>query len=71
MATRFTASDIVPSMFSFVGGSDPASYDRANGAGKLNELPVNQSEVRTRAASDVENTSVEALVVGALAWLSA
>jgi hippurate hydrolase len=61
----------VPSVFWFVGGSDPASYAKAKEAGRLNELPVNHSPQFAPVIHPTLRTGVEALVVGSLAWLSA
>lgn len=61
----------VPSVFWFVGGNDPQSYTRAKAAGKLNDLPVNHSPKFAPVVHPTLETGVEALVVGALAWLDA
>ena len=61
----------VPSVFWFVGGNDPKIYAKAKEAGKLNELPVNHSPQFAPVLHPTLETGVEALVVGALAWLSA
>ena len=58
-------------MFWFVGGSDPKTYAAAKAAGKLNELPVNHSPLFAPVLHPTMETGVEALVVGALAWLDA
>src|SRR6201996_1147444 len=60
----------VPSVFWFVGGNDPQSYAKAKAAGKLNELPVNHSPKFAPVLHPTLETGVEALVVGALAWLA-
>lgn len=59
-----------PSVFWFVGGNDPTIYAKAKTAGKLNELPVNHSPQFAPVLHPTLETGVEALVVGALAWLS-
>lgn len=59
----------VPSVFWFVGGNDPEVYAKAKTAGKLNELPVNHSPKFAPILHPTLETGVEALVVGALAWL--
>jgi hippurate hydrolase len=59
-----------PSVFWFVGGNDPENYAKAKAAGKLNELPVNHSPKFAPVLHPTLETGVEALVVGALAWLS-
>jgi hippurate hydrolase len=61
----------VPSVFWFVGGNDPATYAKAKATGKLNELPVNHSPQFAPVLHPTLETGVEALVVGALAWLDA
>ena len=61
----------VPSVFWFVGGTDPASYAKAEEAGRLNELPVNHSPHFAPVIHPTLRTGIEALVVGSLAWLSA
>jgi hippurate hydrolase len=60
----------VPSVFWFVGGTDPGTYARAREAGCLNELPVNHSPQFAPVIHPTLRTGVEALVVGSLAWLS-
>ncbi len=60
----------VPSVYWFVGGSDPATYAMAKQAGKLNELPTNHSPFFAPVLHPTLETGVEALVVGAYAWLA-
>ncbi len=60
----------VPSVFWFVGGNDPALYANAKAEGKLNELPVNHSPKFAPVLHPTLETGIEALVVGALAWLA-
>lgn len=57
-----------PSVFWFVGGTDPQSYAQAKAAGKLNDLPVNHSPKFAPVLHPTLETGIEALVVGALAW---
>jgi hippurate hydrolase len=59
----------VPSVFWFVGSNDPDSYAKARAAGKLNELPVNHSPKFAPVLHPTLETGIEALVVGAMAWL--
>src|SRR5512142_2612947 len=59
-----------PSVFWFVGGNDREAYDKAEKAGKLNELPVNHSPHFAPVLHPTLKTGVEAMVVAALAWLS-
>jgi amidohydrolase len=61
----------VPSVFRFIGGNDPKIYATAKAAGKLNELAVNHSPQFAPVLHPTMETGVEALVVGALAWLGA
>lgn len=61
----------IPSVFWFVGGTDPALYAKAKAAGRLNELPVNHSPKFAPVLHPTIETGVEAMVVGALAWLAA
>jgi amidohydrolase len=67
----FSTAWQVPSVFWFVGGTDPASYARAKAAGELNRLPVNHSPEFAPVLHPTLETGVEAMVVGALAWLGA
>src|SRR3546814_1126942 len=60
-----------PSVFWFVGGNDPEAYAKAMAAGKLHELPVNHSPRFAPILHPTLETGVEAMVVGALAWLGA
>jgi len=60
----------VPSVFWFVGGTDPQSYAKAKEANKINELPVNHSPKFAPVLHPTLQTGVEALVVAARAWLS-
>lgn len=58
-----------PSVFWFVGGSDPEAYEKAKAEGKLNELPVNHSPLFAPVLHPTLETGIEALIVGTLAWL--
>jgi metal-dependent amidase/aminoacylase/carboxypeptidase family protein len=59
----------VPSVFWFVGGTDPQTYAKAKEANKINELPVNHSPKFAPVLHPTLQTGVEALVVAARAWL--
>jgi hippurate hydrolase len=59
-----------PSVFWFVGGTDPALYAKARQANRLNELPVNHSPLFAPVLHPTLRTGVEALVVATRAWLS-
>ena len=58
-----------PSVFWFVGGTDPQIYAKAKAANKINELPVNHSPKFAPVIHPTLRTGVEALVVAACAWL--
>ncbi len=60
----------VPSVFWFVGGTDPDRYAQAKAAGQLNELPVNHSPLFAPVIHPTLETGVETLVVSARAWLA-
>lgn len=60
----------VPSVYWFVGGTDPDVYAQAEQANRLNELPVNHSPKFAPIVDPTLRTGVEALVVAATAWLS-
>ena len=59
-----------PSVFWFVGGTDPNTYAKAKEAGRINELPVNHSPHFAPVIHPTLQTGVETLVVAAQAWLS-
>ncbi|MBW5435339.1 amidohydrolase [Bradyrhizobium canariense] len=61
----------VPSVFWFVGGTDPDVYAKARDANKLNELPVNHSPKFAPVLHPTLETGVESLVVAARAWMPA
>ena len=58
-----------PSVFWFVGGTDPDRYAKAKEANRLNELPVNHSPKFAPVLHPTLRTGVETLVVAATAWL--
>lgn len=60
-----------PSVFWFVGGTDPDIYARAKADNRLHELPVNHSPKFAPVVHPTLRTGVETLVVAARAWLSA
>jgi metal-dependent amidase/aminoacylase/carboxypeptidase family protein len=66
----FGAQWHVPSMFWFIGGTDPGTYAKANAAGKVNELPSNHNPRFAPVIQPTLQTGVEALVVATRAWLS-
>jgi amidohydrolase len=59
----------VPSVFWFVGGTDPDVYAKAKKAGRVNELPVNHSPQFAPVIHPTLQTGVETLVIAAQAWL--
>jgi hippurate hydrolase len=61
----------VPSVFWFVGGTDPDTYEQAKQAGRINDIPVNHSPLFAPILHPTLETGVEALVVAARAWLAA
>jgi hippurate hydrolase len=59
----------IPSVFWFVGGTDPKTYAAAKASGTLNRLPVNHSPQFAPVIHPTLEAGVEALVVAALVWL--
>src|SRR5947209_12213609 len=59
-----------PSVFWFVGGTDPATYAKAKEAGQLNDIPVNHSPRFAPVIHPTLETGVETLIVAAQAWLA-
>jgi amidohydrolase len=60
----------VPSVFWFVGCTDPGLYAKAKAAGKLAEIPTNHNPGFAPVIHPTLETGVAALVVAALAWLA-
>ena len=60
-----------PSVFWFVGGTDPEIYAKAKAANRLNELPVNHSPKFAPVIHPTLRTGVETLIVATGAWLAA
>ena len=60
-----------PSVFWFVGGTDPDRYAAAKAAGRLNEIPTNHNPRFAPVIHPTLQTGVEAMVVAARAWLAA
>jgi amidohydrolase len=60
-----------PSVFWFVGGTDPDTYAKAKKDGKIADLPTNHNPRFAPVIHPTVETGVEALVVAAQAWLSA
>ena len=59
-----------PSVYWFVGGTDPKIYAEAKAAGRINDLPVNHSPLFAPVIHPTLQTGIEAMVASALAWLS-
>jgi amidohydrolase len=59
-----------PSVYWFVGGTDPDIYVKAKAAGRINDLPVNHSPLFAPVIHPTLQTGIEAMVAGALAWLA-
>jgi amidohydrolase len=59
-----------PSVFWFIGGTDPGTYEKAVAAGKLGEIPTNHNPKFAPVLYPTLETGVETLVVAAQAWLS-
>jgi amidohydrolase len=66
----FGAEWHVPSVFWFIGGTDPKTYAKAKESGRLNELPTNHNPHFLPVIHPTLETGVEALIVAARAWLS-
>ncbi len=60
----------VPSVFWFVGGTDPDTYAKAKAANRANEIPSNHSPHFLPVLHPTLETGVETLVVAARAWLA-
>jgi amidohydrolase len=60
-----------PSVFWFVGGTDPGVYTKAQKEGKIGEIPTNHNPRFAPVIHPTLGTGVEALVIAAQAWLSA
>jgi hippurate hydrolase len=59
-----------PSVFWFVGGTDPAVFAKAEASGRIDDIPTNHSPRFAPVIHPTLQTGVEALVVAAQAWLS-
>jgi amidohydrolase len=66
----FGAEWHVPSVFWFVGGTDPDTYAKAEREGKLNEIPTNHNPKFAPVIHPTLETGVETLVSAGCAWLS-
>lgn len=66
----FGAQWHAPSVFWFVGGTDPDAYAQAKSANRINEIPTNHNPRFLPVIHPTLEVGVEALVVATLAWLS-
>ena len=69
--SRFGRAWDVPSVFWFVGGTDPATYQAAEKAGTLDKLPVNHSPDFAPVIDPTLQVGVGAMLAASLAWLGA
>lgn len=67
----FGAEWKVPSVFWFIGGTDPQLYARLESENRLGELPTNHNPRFAPVLHPTLETGVQALVVASQAWLSA
>ncbi|HEX7931041.1 MAG TPA: peptidase dimerization domain-containing protein, partial [Sphingomicrobium sp.] len=67
----FGAEWHVPSVFWFVGGTDPGVYAKAKAEGRLDELPTNHNPRFAPVIHPTLETGVQTLIVAAQAWLAA
>jgi amidohydrolase len=67
----FGAEWHTPSVFWFVGSTDPDRYAKAKAAGRVNEIPTNHNPQFAPVIHPTLQTGVEAMVVAAREWLSA
>jgi amidohydrolase len=68
--TVFARAWDVPSVFWFVGGTDPKRYAEAVKAGTLNELPSNHSPEYAPVLTPTLRTGVETMLAAAGSWLT-
>ncbi|MBE9014565.1 amidohydrolase [Chroococcidiopsidales cyanobacterium LEGE 13417] len=59
-----------PSVFWFIGGTDPDTYAKAKEAGRLNEIPTNHSPKFLPVIHPTLETGVKALIIATRPWLS-
>jgi hippurate hydrolase len=60
----------VPSVFWFVGGTDPQVYAKAKEAGRLQDIPTNHNPRFAPVLHPTLETGIEAMVAAARAWLA-
>lgn len=61
----------VPSVFWFVGGTDPETYAKAKKSGTIAEIPTNHNPRFAPVIHPTLQTGVEAMVIAVQAWLAA
>ncbi|MFL5452410.1 MAG: M20 family metallopeptidase [Myxococcales bacterium] len=61
----------VPSVFWFVGGTDPRVYAEAKEAGRIHDIPTNHNPRFAPVLHPTLEAGVEAMVIAARAWLAA
>jgi amidohydrolase len=66
----FGAAWQTPSVFWFVGGTDPDTYAQARQAGRIREIPTNHHPGFAPVLHPTLETGVEAMVVASDAWLA-
>ncbi|HXT06644.1 MAG TPA: amidohydrolase [Roseiarcus sp.] len=66
----FGAAWGAPAVFWVVGGIDPATYAKAEKAGRLNELPVNHAPEFAPVINPTLRVGVEAMLAAASVWLA-
>jgi hypothetical protein len=59
-----------PSVFWFVGGTDPDVYERAKAAGRVSKLPTNHNPRCAPVLLPTLETGITTLVVASRAWLA-
>jgi hippurate hydrolase len=59
----------VPSVFWFIGGTDPVQYDKAKKANRMGDIPTNHNPHFAPVVHPTLETGVRTLVVAAKAWL--
>ena len=67
----FGAEWNVPSVFWFVGGTDPDVYAKAKAEGRVNEIPTNHNPGFAPVLHPTIETGVEAMATAAMAWIGA
>ena len=67
----FGAAWQTPSVFWFVGGTDPVRYAEAKQAGRVRELPTNHNPAFAPVMHPTLETGVAAMIVASQAWLAA